>query len=185
MAYDGITKLSTAIADLIGCSPKSNNKLSGIIGQAKNDLNISLTSKRLSPETNQQIYRHIVELYSHPKSTEQQTPTPEKATSPPVEIISQENNAPVELLNPAKGKTNDFDNVRIAFYIMRNNKRIRQVIAIDGFLINALASIGVSKQNAPKWVQAQVNDWINFDSKQPITRQVKCLIVKAVIKNHP
>ncbi|SHE22625.1 hypothetical protein [methanotrophic endosymbiont of Bathymodiolus puteoserpentis (Logatchev)] len=151
-------------------------KLSGIIGRAKNDLSISLTSKRLSPETNQKIYSHIVELYS--QTIKPAIAEPENTPQAPVEIISQEK----EQITPAKGKTNDFDNVRIAFYIMRNNKRIRQVIAIDGFLINALESIGISKQNAPKWVQSQVTGWTAFDAQLPITRQVKCLIVKAVIE---
>ena len=78
--------------------------------------------------------------------------------------------------------TNNFDNVRIAFYIMRKGKRERQVISLDGFFINALASINISKQDAPQWVQAQVNDWKAFDVQLPITRQVKYLIMLAVVK---
>ncbi len=65
---------------------------------------------------------------------------------------------------------------------MRKGKRERQVISLDGFFINALASIGLSKQAVPQWVQAQVNDWKAFDAQLPITRQVKYLIMQAVVK---
>ena len=168
MAYDGTTPLNQAVADLIKCSPKNNNKLAKVIGQAKNDLGITSKAKKLPTEINLQIYSHLVELYSQTTNTE------------PVEIISQpDNNESVELFS----HTNNFTNVRVAFYVTRNDKRERQVIALDGFLINALASIGISKQDAPQWVQAQVNAWTAFDSKLPITRQVKYLIMREVVKS--
>ena len=222
MAYDGTTRLNLAVADLIGCSPKNNNKLAKVIGQAKNDLSINSKARKLPPETNLQIYSHLVELYSQDADLQpveiisqdtksvipeqktappilakviskpdknndvelysQQKSTPEKEAPTPVEIISQENNAPVDQLDPATEKTDNFDNVRIAFYIMRKNKRERQVISLDGFFINALASINISKQGAPQWVQAQVNNWKAFDVQLPITRQVKYLIMLAVVK---
>jgi len=208
MAYDGTTPLNKAVADLIGCSPKNNNKLAKVIGQAKNDLGIASKAKKLPTEINQQIYSHLVEIYSQSINNKPVEIYSHTANKEPVEIISQANepeNTPqalVELYSqdskpkPAQQKTknpnqstveiisqlNNFDNVRIAFYIMRNNKRERQVIALDGFLINALASIGISKQDAHQWVQAQVDDWTAFDSQLPITRQVKYLIIREVVK---
>jgi len=212
MAYDGTTRLNLAVADLIGCSPKNNNKLAKVIGQAKNDLGITSKAKKLPTELNQQIYNYLVELYSQPTNNKpvdiiSQAIKPVIAepenTQPPVELYSQDsvpkplplkpenpqqstveiisqpdNNESVELFS----HTNNFDNVRIAFYIMRKDKRERQVIALDGFFINALASINISKQDAPQWVQAQVNDWKAFDVQLPITRQVKYLIMLAVVK---
>jgi len=201
MAYDGSTPLNAAVADLIGCSLKNNNKLAKIIGQAKNDLGIASKAKKLPTEINQQIYSHLVELYSHPangepveiisQGNEPTTPEPENTPQALVELSSQDskpkpaqqktkktNQSTVEIIS----QLNNFDNVRIAFYIMRNNKRERQVIALDGFLINALASIGISKQDAPQWVQAQVDEWTAFDSQQPITRQVKYLIIRELVK---
>lgn len=177
MAYDGTTPLNKAVADLIECSPKNNNKLAKVIGQAKNDLSMTSKARKLPTELNQQIYNHLVELYSHSTDNE------------PVEIISQNikttiatpekpQQAPVELYS----HTNNFDNIRVAFYIMRKGKKERQVISLDGFFINALASIGLSKQEVPQWVQAQVNDWTDFDAQLPITRQVKYLIMLAVVK---
>ena len=212
MAYDGKTRLNLAVADLIGCSPQNNNKLAKVIGQAKSNLGITSKARKLSPGINQQIYSHLVKIYSQPTNNapveitsqehepvtaeKEQTPqvpvelysqdsgpTPPKSESlhrSTVEIISQpDNNESVELFS----HTNNFTNVRIAFYIVRKGKRERQVIALDGFLINALASIGISKQDAPQWVQAQVNAWTAFDSKLPITRQVKYLIMREVVKS--
>lgn len=92
--------------------------------------------------------------------------------------MEKKNNQDIELYS----HTANFDTVRIAFYISRKGKRVRQVIAIDGYFINALASIEVSKQDAPQWVQAQVDDWIDFDAQLPITRQVKYLIMREVVK---
>ena len=213
MAYDGTTRLNLAVADLIGCSPKNNNKLAKVIGQAKNDLGIASKARKLPTEINLQIYNHLVELYSQTTSidpveifsqdNESLTLEPKNTPQTPVEIFSQ-NGAPestqqkagsphssaVEIISqPDKddvvelfSHTTNFDNVRIAFYIMRNNKRERQVIALDGFLINALASIGISKQDAPQWVQTQVDDWTAFDSQLPITRQVKYLIIRELVK---
>jgi len=198
MAYDGTTRLNQVVADLIECSPKNNNKLAKVIGQAKNDLGITTKARKLPPEINQQIYSHLVELHSPVKGepveiisheNELTTSEPKNTQQAPVELYSQDskpnpvqpktaNQDTVEIIS----QTNNFDNVRIAFYIMRNNKRERQVIALDGFLINALASIGISKQDAPQWVQAQIDDWTAFDSQMPITRQVKYLIIRELIK---
>ena len=211
MAYDGKTRLNLAVADLIGCSPQNNNKLAKVIGQAKSNLCITSKARKLSPGINQQIYSHLVKIYSQPannapveiNSQEHEPVTAEKEQTPqvPVELYSQDSEptppkseslhqSTVEIISQPDSNesvelfshTNNFANVRIAFYIMRKGKRERQVIALDGFFINALASIGISKQDAPQWVQAQVNDWTAFDGQLPITRQVKYLIMVAVVK---
>jgi len=179
MAYDGTTSLNKAVADLIKCSPKSNNKLAKVIGQAKNDLGIASKAKKLPREKHLQIYNHLVELYSQNNKSESTPQKAESSHSNAVEIISQtDKDDTVEVFS----HTTNFDNIRIAFYILRKGKRERQVIALDGFFINALTSIGISKQDAPKWVQVQVNEWADFDAQLPITRQVKYLIMVAVVK---
>jgi len=176
MAYDGTTPLQPLIADLIGCSPKSQSKIAKVTKQAKLDLGITSKARNLPPETKIQIYSYIVELYSQPTNDES------------VEIISQ--NAEPAIAEPentqqAAVEINshipNFDNVRIAFYIMRDGKRERQVISLDGYFINALASIKVSKQAVPQWVQSQVDEWTAFDCQLPITRQVKYLIMREVV----
>jgi len=165
MAYDGTTPLKKAVADLIGCSPKNNNKLAHIVGQAKDALNITSKARKLPTETNQQIYSYIVELYSQTKVDT-------------VEINSQPKVYPVEIYS----HTANFKSVRIAFYVTHKGEKKRQVIALDGFFINALSSIGISKQDTPKWIQAQVDEWTAFDSQLPNTQQVKYLIMREVVK---
>lgn len=211
MAYDGSTPLQAEIARLIKCSLKNQVKIASVTKQAKLDLGITSKARRLPTETKLQIYNHIVELYSqddNEKSVEIISPT---NNNDPVEIISQDNETEIlecEITQQASVEINsqpsehveifsqtgnneyvelpshtlNFDNVRIAFYIMRDSKRERQVISLDGFFINALASIKVSRKNAPQWVQAQVDNWTDFDSKLPVTRQVKYLIIREVVK---
>ncbi|MDP2901896.1 MAG: hypothetical protein Q8N96_02140 [Methylovulum sp.] len=71
------------------------------------------------------------------------------------------------------------DTVRIAFYTVGNGVKKRQVIALDGFYVNALMLVaGVDKKGVPAWVQREVDGWLAFDSRLPITRQVKYLIVR-------
>lgn len=201
MDYDGTTPLQPEIAKLIKCSPKNQSKIAKVTKKAKLDLGITSKARRLPTETKLQIYTHLVELYSQTSKKGSVDIISQSNSNDPVEIISQENttetlapkttqptaveinsqadnNKPVEIYS----HTDNFDNVRIAFYVIRDGKRERQVISLDGFFINALARIKVSKQEVPQWVQAQVDDWTAFDSKLPITRQVKFLIIREVIK---
>lgn len=75
-----------------------------------------------------------------------------------------------------------FDTVQIAFYVKLNGKRTRKGIALDGFFINALKSIGVKREDVPQWVQSAIDEWSPFDAQLPLTRQVKYLIMVAVVK---
>jgi hypothetical protein len=83
-----------------------------------------------------------------------------------------------EKLHP---QVNDFDSFKISFYSQFDGVKKRQVISLDGFFINALESIGVAKKDVPRWVQNQVDGWLAFDSGLPITRQIKCLIMRSII----
>jgi len=76
---------------------------------------------------------------------------------------------------------NNFDLLRVAFYITRNNQRHRQVIALNGFFVNALSSIGVTRSNVPKWVQGKVDEWEHFNPHLPITKQIKGLIILSLV----
>jgi hypothetical protein len=81
-------------------------------------------------------------------------------------------------INP---QVDDFDTFKVSFYSQFDGKKKRQVINLDGFFINALESIGVTKGDVPAWVQKQVDEWTAFDPKLPVTRQIKCLIMRSVI----
>ena len=81
-----------------------------------------------------------------------------------------------------------FSQQRIAFYTTDNGIKKRQVIALDGFYVNALMLVaGIGKKGVTAWVQRAVDNWVAFDSRLPITRQVKYLIVRELtqaIKPH-
>ncbi len=69
--------------------------------------------------------------------------------------------------------------VRIAFYTANNGSRTRQVIALDGFYVNALMlAAGIARRDVPKWIQLAVDSWAAFDSGLPITKQVKFLLIR-------
>jgi hypothetical protein len=93
-----------------------------------------------------------------------------------VEVFTQpDNNKSVEIFT----RYHDSASVRIAFYIQRQNKKIRQVIALDGIYLNALMlATGITKADVPKWIQQAVDSWAAFDSSLPITKQVKLLLVR-------
>ena len=199
--YDGIAPLAKPLSKLIGYGVSNDKKSKEVTAKIKSDLGITSKARKLPPNINQQIYSHLVELYSQSNNDEPveiisqptnddpvniisqdnqpTTPEPKTEQQTPVELFSQpDNDEPVEIIS----QVNNFDNVRLAFYIVRKGERERQVIALDGFFINALASIGIAKQDAPQWVQTQVDDWTAFDGQLPITRQVKYLIMLAVVK---
>ncbi len=192
MKYDGTTPLQPEVARLVNCSVKSQSKIAQVIKEAKQALGIDAKARVLPNEKRLQIYNYLVKKYSQPDNnasvkTISQTNKPEP--QPTVEIISQpDNNKTVEIISqpPVElfSQAGNFDDVRVAFYVDRNGERSRQVISLDGYFINALSSIGVSRENLPSWIQQQVNEWSAFDSKLPITRQVKYLIMREVVKHH-
>ena len=106
----------------------------------------------------------IVEIITQPIETES------------VETFSQEtSNEAVEINSPYDIQ----DVVRIAFYTTNKGIKKRQVIALDGFYINALMlATGIKKQAVPKWVQQAVVGWRPFDRQLPVTRQVKFLLIR-------
>lgn len=204
--YDGTGKLAEAIANLCGLSPKSQGQIAELIKQAKAGLGITSKSKNLPTDTKLAIWQwhydrlhpttvddveiisqpmqtDTVEIISHDGSNESvelySHPTPPDS----VEIISQpESPLPVEIISQYA----DTALVRVAFYIQRKGKRVRQaqvrqVIALDGFYVNALMfATGIDKKGVPAWVQSAVNGWAAFDGELPITRQVKFLIIQTI-----
>ncbi len=63
MPYDGTSKLGDAIAALYGCSPRSHNKIAGLIAEAKASLGITSKAKNLPDADKLAIYRwHVGRL---------------------------------------------------------------------------------------------------------------------------
>lgn len=197
--YDGVGKLGDALAALHGISPSNHNKIAQLIAEAKAGLNIDTKSRRLSDDVKLSIYHwhherlnpatnETVEIVTQPRETEtveinsqiDNCKPVETFSHPdecnPVDIISQDADSEVVEINSQYGMN---DLVRIAFYTTTAAGRKRQVIALDGFYLNALMlAAGIGKADVTKWVQAQVDGWAAFDAELPITRQVKYLIVR-------
>lgn len=94
----------------------------------------------------------------------------------PVEIVSQDTGNESVEINSQYGFN---DLVRIAFYTPTAAGRKRQVIALDGFYLNALMlATGIDKKGIPAWVQQAVDGWPAFDAELPITKQVKYLLIQ-------
>lgn len=176
--YDGTGKLCDALAALHGISPKNHNKIAEFISEAKAALNINTKARRLPDNVKLALYRYhydrlspvseTVELFLHTED---------------VNIISHpEGNDSVEI----RSQFDINDLVRIAFYTKTEAGRKRQVIALDGFYLNALMLVArVDKKGIPAWVQQALDGWAAFDPDRPITKQVKNLIIQALIAQIP
>jgi hypothetical protein len=46
-----------------------------------------------------------------------------------------------------------------------------------------MLTTGISKGDVPKWVQSAVDAFAGFDSEQPITKQVKLLLIRELTKH--
>ena len=184
--YDGTGKMAEAIAALCGMSPKRQGQIAKLIRQAKDEMGIVGKAKVMPTDTKLAIWQWH---YDRLQSTQSSVNIISQAEGGElVNIISQsESIEPVNIIsqtdNDEPGGMNNLEVIRIAFYVDKDGKRPRQVIALDGFYINGLiAATGITRQDVPKWVQAATDSWRGFDAHLPITRQVKYLIVTAMNK---
>lgn len=77
-----------------------------------------------------------------------------------------------------------FNSHRIAVYIKRDGVKTRTVVELRGFLLTAFCyKLGIDKSQAPKAIQALIDDDKNFsfDGKGKITMQIEMLIVNAIM----
>ncbi len=181
--YDGVGKLAEAIADLCGLSVKSQGAIAKLIKQAKDALKITSKAKVMPVDTRLAIWRwHYDRLHPAGAPVEIIAQVPDNE---PVEIITQpESVTPVEIIaqvDDDEPEVNNLDVIRVAFYVTKDGKRERRVIALDGFYINGLiAATGITRQGVPKWVQTAVDEYRPFDPRYAVTRQVKYLIVRTI-----
>lgn len=158
--YDGTGRLHDAIATLYGLSTKSKTRIAAKIKEAKNGLGIGL-SDALSDTSRLAIWQWHYDRLNPGSNT--------------VDVISQPIDVEINSQYPI------YAHVRIAFYTTSNGIKMRQVIALDGFYVNALMSaIGITKSAVPAWVQKSVDSYADFDSTLPITKQVKYLLIRAI-----
>jgi hypothetical protein len=181
-AYDGSGKLTEAIAGLYSLSLKSQARITELIKQAKVGLGITSKARILDDKVKLAIWQwHYDKLHSTHDLFSQvdaveifSQPTPNE----PVEIISQHETVDIVSQYPIG------DLIRIAFYTTCEGVKKRQVIALDRFYVNALMlATGIDKQSVPKWVQQAIDGWSGFNSKLPITRQLKYLLIRELTEH--
>lgn len=193
--YERLNPVTDSVADNVETFSQSNdsslveinsqNDKAGnveIFSQGKEAQAVEVISQSESIEDvdiiSQNVLTDTVAINSQPESVEIILQT---SSNQPVEYISHSvPGKSVETISQlALSPSVDlFSQTRVAFYVQKAGQRSRQVIALEGYYLNALAALGVSKADVPKWVQAAVDNWAAFAPDLPITRQVKCLIVR-------
>jgi LmbE family N-acetylglucosaminyl deacetylase len=189
--YDGSTNLQPAIAALYGCSLKNQGKIAKLVKQAKAALQID-ANRNLSQQQRADIYNwHVKKLSStNDMTTNNDTAIDElvknaegalKAIANDEKIYKQVN-TDGETEEPAPDHYPTYAVVRVAFYT-HNIEKTRQVIALNGYILNALMLVaGLEKKGIPTWIQTAVNNSPNFDTSRAITKQVEALIIERLLK---
>ena len=94
--------------------------------------------------------------------------------------VNEENAHPASIIS----KPYDiFRKHRVAIYVTRQGERVRTVVALDGFLLNALMlKTGIEKKEVPKTVQRLIDECgPAFNGNHQVTCQVNYLIVKRLM----
>jgi len=199
--YDGTTGLQKPIADLLGLSYKSQREIAKATKRAKIALGI-MGKRTLPPADRVKVYEYLKAEQADklkktvlPIETLQDTPLLMDDESVEIPLQSQAvelslQDEGVEIISQGESvekfsqhsPLNDFDSLRVAFYVKKRGIKTRLVIALDGFLVNALMKkTGIDRQALPKWVQEATNRWTAFDPLLPVTRQVKMLIIRCLM----
>jgi transposase-like protein len=203
MQYDGSGKLSEAIADLCGLSPKSGMQITERIKEAKDGLGITSKSKRLPDEVKLDIYRWHYERLNSVQDVKQDDGVQDNPVQSLPDTFVQDvkqNDDKLELLpdntvynvkhddggvyNVKRGDNDvpvdDFKQIHFAVTVAGK----RTTVMIEGYLVKALQrKHGLPDNMAIRaWIeQAIKNDGVRFDNDAPLTKQVKRLIVESFV----
>jgi hypothetical protein len=164
MHYDGSGKLTEAIADLFGVSLKNQTRIAKLIKEAKDGLNITSESKRLSKDVKLAIYRWHSDRLN------------------PVQDVKQ--SIAVQDNDELEGSVYDFEQVHFAVTIAHQGKPKRTTIMLEGYLIKALQrKHGLRDNTAIRiWIEQAIKEAdCKFDSYAPLTRQVKRIIIESFV----
>ncbi len=171
--YDGTGKLAEALAALYGCSPKSSNTLSKLTQQAKAALGITCKDKPLPERLRLDIYRwHCQQLgIKHGDVVyDVKQSDPVKTTTAGVSVYYF--------------KHEDYRQVHFAVTIEHNGKPRRTTVMLESYLVSALQRRHNLADNTA--VRAWIGEAIKgagsgFDGNQPLTKQVKRLVVESFV----
>lgn len=204
MIYDGTGKLSPAIAELCGLSPKSQVQIAALIKQAKTALGITSKSKNLPDDVKLEIYQwhydrlNSVQDIKQPESIQQDIES--LACDEIVQDIKQNHNDELELeqhtvqnvkqpLTVQDEQTNDdtvydFKQIHFAININHKGQAKRTTVMLEGYLLKVLQHKHQLANNSAirTWIeQAIKTDNERFDSAAPLTRQVKRTIIESLV----
>ncbi len=205
MSNKKINPLHEKLAALYGLS-STNSKLSHLVTQAKTALCIT-APKRLTDNEQQAIYDwHVVKnisqsndnhIVKHISQVDDNQSVKTISQSESVEIISQSDfdtqtvTDSVTVIDSVKtiSQPEDVeiisqldDSIRFAFYTNHNGARKRQVIALEMFFVDGLRATGLDKTGVAQWIQANLDGFTGFSHQTGITKQVKYLIVRELMR---
>ncbi len=206
MSNKKINPLHEKLAVLYGLS-STNSKMSHLVTDAKIALGIT-SPKRLTDSEQQAIYDwHVVKTISqsndnhivkHISQLEDNQSVKTISQSESVEIISQSDfdtqtvTDSVTVIDSVKtiSQPEDVeiisqldDSIRFAFYTNHNGARKRQVIALEMFFVDGLrAATGLDKTGVAQWIQSNLDGFTGFSHQTGITKQVKYLIVRELMR---
>ncbi|MDD5268026.1 MAG: hypothetical protein PHO08_13010 [Methylococcales bacterium] len=165
MQYDGSGKIVAALADLCGLSPKNHNQIAILIKQAKEGLGITGEAKRLTDEVKLAIYQwHYDRL----------NPIPDVKQNDPVQFDDDDRD----------GSVYDFKHIHFAVTITHKGQPKRTTVMLEGYLVKALQRKHHLADNTAirAWIEQAIKDaGDKFDSDEPLTKQVKRLIVESFV----
>jgi hypothetical protein len=187
MSYDGTTDLNIELANLYQCSPKDNNKMSALRGEAKQALNI-VGKVKFNDAQRLEVYRwHYARINgsNNPILTiESNNPTEQvtngTGSNNPISVATKTNDVNIPTAPKTISKKAISGDFKLINFSVRLSKG-RTVISLESYIVDALKRRFTLADNT------QVRQWIesvmtgNFDPAQPIMRQIRFAIIQALI----
>ena len=193
MQYNGSGKLGDEVAKLYGCSPKNNNKISALVGEAKAALGVTTKSKILPDAVKLAIYRwhcdrlnpvqdvkQIDDTQSMPDTVIQGATDGKPETQPDSTVYDVNQNATAHPDGETDSAVYDFEKIHFAV----NLENRRTTVMMEGYLVKALQrKHGLVDNPAIRaWIERAIkSDGLRFDPDAPLTRQVKRIITESFV----
>lgn len=205
MKYDGSGKLSEAVADLCGLSPKSQAQIAKRIKEAKTGLGITSKSKQLPDDIKLAIYQWHYDRLNAVQDVKQdesvQDSPAQSLHNGIVQDVKQAGNDKLELLpdktvqyvkqhipvqmdDDIDSPVYDFKQIHFAVTIIHQEQPKRTTVMIEGYLVKALQRRhGLTDNPAIRaWIEQMIkSDGARFDNDAPLTKQIKRLIIESFV----
>jgi len=178
MAYDGMTPLQPALAELLGLSVKSQAHLAKLVKEAKANLGITSTARILPLGQRLAIYQWHKDRLNFVQNIKQGEAT-HTGQQPDNTVYNVKQDCEL-LTDDGDNNSDDFGQIHFAIQIDKK----RTTVMLEGYLIKATQRKHGLTGNGDirAWIERAIKtDGGRFDSHAPLTRQVKRLIVESFI----